>query len=403
MTTQLTEAGNKLEAKRAEWGAFYGQFQAVGDAQAKQMTGEDVTKFKAYEAEVTDLQKSFDDLRSMADAAEANKKALEDDKRPTNRLQMGSGKQDEQRGKSLSDLILAKGTFQKGYDFTLDVKDIADRLQGKATMTTSANGYAPQVLRDGNVIPAISRPPQLIDFLRMDPTTQNSIKFMAQTVRTNAAAAKNEGSSLDESTITYAEQTDIISRIGTWIPVTQEQLEDEPGVRSLIDNDLILMVRQELDRVITVGTAAPPVFAGVFNATSIQTQAKGADPTLDALFKAITLVRVTGRSNPGVIVMHGTDHQNLVLTRTSDGLYILGNPTDAAVQRVWGLPIALSEALTVTNALVLDPFYFRVKMRSGVDVAISDSHASNFIANTLVVRAHVRAGLRSFAVRLPVR
>jgi HK97 family phage major capsid protein len=395
MNQELQEIGGKLEAKRAEWMGFYSQFEAVGDAQAKVMTGDDVAKFKAFEAEVTDLQKDFDAKRAIFESAEANRKAMEADKTPSNRVNFGKPSGD-QKIVRLSDAFLAKGVSdlrsENGREF--DIKDIIDRLQGKATMTTSANGYPPQVLRDGSVVPAISRPPQLLDFLTMQPTDQNGIKFMAQTVRTNTAAAKSEGSAADEATITYAESTDIISKIPVFIPVTDEELEDEPGLRALIDQDLILMVRQELDRIVTVGSGTPPEFAGIFAATNIQTQAKGADPTIDAIMKAIVKVRVSGRANAGVCVMHSTDHQNLALTRTADGLYILGSPTDSAVQRIWGLPIALSEALTASNAMVLDPFYFRVMMRTGVQIAITNSHASNFTSGIQTIRATVRAGLK---------
>lgn len=391
MTTQVIELGGQLAAKRQEWGDFYSKFDKLGDANAPVMTGEDLTKFKAYEKEVTELQAKFDQASGVVNAMEANRKSLEEGLQiPGGRTYTGAA------AKTLYDQIKAKGIgflrSQAGVDFN-DV-DTKAWLEGKTTMTTSANGYPPEVLRDGTVVPKISRPPQLIDYLIMQPTTQNGIKFMKQSTRTNSAAAASEGSAVAESAITYTESTDIISKIGTFIPVTQEELEDEPGLQAMINQDLVLMVRQELDRNVTVGTGSAPELRGIFNASSVQTQARGSDPTLDAIFKAITKVRVTGRSNPGLVVLHGTDHQFLALTRTSDGLYILGNPTDSAVQRVWGLPIVLSEALTVTNGLVLDPNYFRVMMRTGVNIAISDSHASNFIASILAIRATVRAGLK---------
>jgi HK97 family phage major capsid protein len=389
MNQKLIELGGKLESKRTEWMDFYKQFEAVGDQQAKDMTGEDVAKFKAYEAEVSDLQRAFDAEKSVYDAAEANRSALSEGRK------VGPSPAYGRQAKGIADQAIEKGLSSKAFRGNIELADADAKawLQGKATMTTGANGYPPEVLRDGNVVPAISRPPQLIDFLRIDPTNQNAIKFMAQTVRTNAAAAKDEGSAFDEATITYAEQTDIISKIGVYIPVTEEQLEDEPGVRTLVEQDLGLMVRQVFDEMLCVGNGTDPNLLGIYNSANIQTQAKGSDVALDAIAKAFKEIRVDGRARPNLFVMHSTDHTALALTRTADGLYILGSPTDQMVMRVWGVPIALNEALTAGNALALDTDYFRVKMRKGLTLAVSDSHSTNFIANVLVIRAHIRAGI----------
>lgn len=386
MLTQLNEKGAALQAKRVELKGVLDEFEKKGAAQAYDMSGQDMIRFKAIEAEVNQLQDEFTALSSVYYAKQSNDAFLGQDFNPRD-LIVGR--------KSLADQVIeSKALATKNREVDFKDFDIRQLIEAKATMTTGANGYPPQVLRDGTVVPAISRPPQLLDYLIMEPTSQNAISYMRQSVRTNTAAAKSEGSAADEATITYASVTDIISKIPVFIPVTDEQLDDEPGVRSLIDNDLILMVRQEVDRQVTVGDGTAPNLRGIYNASSVQTQARGSDVTLDAIFKAMTLIRVTGRANPGLVVLHGTDHQNLALTRTTDGLYVLGNPTDSAFNRIWGVPVVLSEALTVTNALVLDPFYFRAVMRTGVEIKVSDSHASNFISGIQAIRATVRAGLK---------
>lgn len=386
MLTQLNEKGAALQAKRVELKGVLDEFEKKGAAQAYDMSGQDMIRFKAIEAEVNQLQDEFTALSSVYSAKQSNDAFLGQGFNPRD-LIVGR--------KSLADQVIeSKVLATKDREVDFKDFDIRQLIEAKATMTTGANGYPPQVLRDGTVVPAISRPPQLLDYLIMEPTSQNAISYMRQSVRTNTAAAKSEGSAADEATITYASVTDIISKIPVFIPVTDEQLDDEPGVRSLIDNDLILMVRQEVDRQVTVGDGTAPNLRGIYNASSVQTQARGSDVTLDAIFKAMTLIRVTGRANPGLVVLHGTDHQNLALTRTTDGLYILGNPTDSAFNRIWGVPVVLSEALTVTNALVLDPFYFRAVMRTGVEIKVSDSHASNFISGIQAIRATVRAGLK---------
>jgi HK97 family phage major capsid protein len=82
------------------------------------------------------------------------------------------------------------------------------------------------------------------------------------------------------------------------------------------------------------------------------------------------------------------------LLRTADGIYIWGSPADAGPERIWGLPVRVTSNETENTALVgafrPDAQIFR---RGGVELAVSDSHASYFISNLLAVRAEERIAL----------
>ncbi|MEZ5163307.1 MAG: phage major capsid protein [Fimbriimonadaceae bacterium] len=268
-----------------------------------------------------------------------------------------------------------------------------EMVQSKATMSTGA-GYSPQVIRDKAVVSAISRPPQLIDFLTIEPTDQNSIKFMKQTTRTNTASSKAEAAAFDEATMTYTESTVPVRKIGVYLPVTEEQLEDEPSVQFLVENDLKLMVRQKLDEQVTVGDGTGTNMTGLSSATGALTQARGTDSEFDQIMKAMTKVRTQGGARPNLVVLNAANYQYLALTKTADGVYIFGNPGDAPLQRIWGVQIVASEALPEGTGLVLDSDFVKLKLRKDLTVAASDSHSDFFISNILAMRAHVRAGLQ---------
>lgn len=395
------ELQQQLDAKRAEYKAKYDAYptKTLADGKsAKDIPATDIEGLRLLMKDISDIGAQYEEAKQAREIRESIDQAEEAKNTPVNRIggSIGGGKAEV---KTLSDALLDSEAFKQKQsgkfletDFNIDIKSLFD-LEAKATMVTTS-GFAPFVTRDGNVVPAISRPPQLIDFLRIEPTSENAVKFMKQTTRTNAAAAKAENVAVAEATIVYTEATVDIRKIGVWLPVTEEQLEDEDGVRTLIDNDLRLMVRQEFDRLVTVGDGIAPNILGAYNATNVQSQALGSDPRFDAVMKAMTKVRVTGRSRPNLIVLHSNDYQEIVLQRTSDGVYLLGNPADAPMQRLWGINIALSEALTEGTGMVLDTDYLRVKLRRDVTLASTDSHGELFLQNVLAIRAHMRAGLQ---------
>jgi HK97 family phage major capsid protein len=390
MEAQIIAAGGALKKKREEAMTWFKQFETVGDQQAKEMTGEDVVKFKAFEQEITDLQKSYDDLLAVERAKDGLFTLGDEAKGRT--PAMGRGRE----AKTVGKIVVEKGIRNlrsEDTELEADAKSWLG-LSGKATMTTTANGYPPESRRDGDVVGAVYRPPQLLQFLTIEPTSQNAIVYMAQTVRTSAAAEQAEAAAMNEATLTWEEQTDSIRRIGHYIPVTEEELEDEAGLESMVNMELADMVYERLDAQVYGGDGNAPNIKGILNDANIQTQAKGADPTLDAIAKAILKVDVTARAAANLVVMHATDHTNLMLTRTADGLYILGNPADGMISRVWGLPIARNESQNAGTGCVLDTRFFRVKMRKGVTVAYSDSHSDNFVKNVRVIKAYCRAGLK---------
>ena len=164
-----------------------------------------------------------------------------------------------------------------------------------------------------------------------------------------------------------------------------------PGVAGLIDGRLSLFLRRRLDLQVLVGDGTAPNLSGILDVSGIQTQAKGADPAFDAIHKAITLVAVTGAANPSNIVLHPNDWQDIRLTRTTDGIYILGNPSDPGVMRLWGLPVTVSDRITENTGLVGDfATHCELRPRRGIEVEVG-------FVNTQFTEGEqtIRAGLRT--------
>ena len=124
--------------------------------------------------------------------------------------------------------------------------------------------------------------------------------------------------------------------------------------RSTSRTGLGFMVRQRLNTQILVGSGITPNLLGIVNVVGVQTQAKATDPTPDAVYKAMTKVRVTGQAIPSAYVTHPNDWQEIKLLRTTDGIYIWGNPSEMGPDRIWGLPVVQDAGMTEGTGVVGD-------------------------------------------------
>ncbi|MGH7322288.1 MAG: phage major capsid protein [Candidatus Rokuibacteriota bacterium] len=267
----------------------------------------------------------------------------------------------------------------------------------KTLLTTSA-GFAPRPPRIADVVPFAVRPIQILDLIPIDQTMEASIIYMEKTTNTISAAELLEAGTYPESTYVWTERTSTVRKIGDSIPVTDEQIDDVPQMAGLLDTDLRFGVRQRLDTQVVNGNGTAPNLLGISNVVGIQTQARGTDPHFDAVFKAITKVRAVGRAEPDAIAVHSTDWQTFRLTRTADGIYIMGNPAEQGPMNLWGIPVAINEVLTVGTALVGDFGRFsHLWERKGIEVQIGLS-GTQFVEGKKTLRADTRV---AFVVRRP--
>jgi HK97 family phage major capsid protein len=301
--------------------------------------------------------------------------------------------------KSLAKLIVESDAYT-GYKAGQGVGPVAtvgDDLPVMATLFETAAGWTPETTRTGRVVEFATRPVQVTDIVPQTVTTQAAVVYMEETTFTNAAAETAEGGTYQEAALALTERQSAVKKVAVWLPATDEQLEDVPQAEGYINNRLPFMLRQRLDGQILVGSGAGANLRGFLNVVGIQTQAKGADPVPDAIYKALVKVRVTGRAFPNAVILHPNDWQDIRLLRTADGIYIWGNPSEAGPERIWGLGVVQSDAETEHTGLVGDFANFtELAVRRGIDVQITNAHADFFINGKQAVRADMRAALIAY-------
>lgn len=405
MATNIAE---KYEVKAKELSAILAEgktedSQVIDLDKVTRLTGskaEKVEEIKRRKTEVEMLGLQVDAFN----AQEAARKALERSNNPKD--DFGFDLKVDEGAPSATDIYIKSAAYKRVLENKTtgemveagDAKRWLSGGEAKAIMTTAA-GFAPRASRQPELTPIAFRPVQVTDLIPTTNTDQPTILFMEETTRTNAATEIGEGVTYPESTDVWTERTSPVRKIGTILPVTDEQLDDIPQLRAFLDELLPFMVAQRLDAEVFSGNGAGSNLTGLTATAGIQTQAKGADPTPDAFLKAITKLRLTGRVVPSGILIHPTDWQNVKLLRTADGLYIWGHPSEAGPDTMWALPMAQVDAGAAGTAVVADFInYTRLYYRtgpSGVEVGYVND---DFRLGQKSLRADVRA---AFVVRRP--
>lgn len=355
-----------------------------GDTTAK------VEKLHNLEAELTELKDDYEEYKALSKtrklADEAAGFTAETD------ITNDPGKKNIQN-KSIGEQFLEKGLNKKGAIGELDV-DLK-------TIVQTGAGWAPESMRLPRVELYPLRQLRVADIFPTYVTGVSDIKYMEETTHTNNAAEIAEETNAasptayGEAALAMTERSVPVEKIAVWIPVTEEQLEDVAGIGEFIENRLTYMVRNRLDGQLVAGDGSTPNIRGVLNASNIQSQAKGSDPTPDAIFKAMTKVRGvtagTGFGEPSAVLVHPNDWQDIRLLRTSDGIYIFGNPTDPGPEKIWGVPVIVTSAET-ENTITVGDFanYAALYVKRGLAIETSNSHGNLFVSGVLAIKATMR-------------
>jgi HK97 family phage major capsid protein len=229
---------------------------------------------------------------------------------------------------------------------------------GLKTVMTTAAGYAPANPRTDVVVPFAQRTPRLADLIPVRQTALREVNYMEETTQlqgTNAQVSITEGNLKFENALAFTERTAKVETVGTWLPVTTQQLDDVEGLQGVIENRMDLFLRLKEEDLLLNGTGTPPQLVGFQGAaaSSVLTQARGTDTNIDAVFKAIQQIRVTGLAEPDAIVMHPDNFTPIALYKATTGEYGFDVTVDnAGVVRLWGKLLIQSPVATVGTALV---------------------------------------------------
>jgi HK97 family phage major capsid protein len=262
--------------------------------------------------------------------------------------------------------------------------------------TPATYGWPP-IIRGTNVVTlAPQRPPQVLDAIPQGTTDQLAVIFMREATPTNASQETAEGNALGAaggSALSLSQITQSVQVVGTWMPISETQLQDVPAAQSYIDTRLTFLLQQYIDYQVVLGNGTAPNLLGVANVPSINTQARGTDPQFDAILKSLVKCMYTGYSNPTAVILHPTDWQTMRLARTADGLYIMGQPDQAGPSTLWGVPVIVFSGGSAGTSYCGDfATHSMLYIRMGVTLEFGTIN-TDFTQLQKTVRIYIRASM----------
>ncbi len=242
-----------------------------------------------------------------------------------------------------------------------------------------------------------ARPLSIRQLVTNGQTGSDAVEYVRQGTHTNAAAPVAEATatsgssgSKPESTMVLSVETETVKTIAHWIPASRRALADAPQLRTLIDQFLRYGLEEELEDQMINGSGSGENFTGISNVSGITAQAWDTN-ILTTTRKARTKVRITGRATPNGYGLHPTDWETLDLLQDNEARYYFGGPTVMGTPRLWGLPVAESEAFTQGTGYVADWRLAVLWDREMANILVSDSHSDFFTRNMIAILAELRA------------
>lgn len=336
--------------------------------------------------------------QEVEDAAEERAKADGDDTKTL------TGEDAE--AKSLGEIVTESAAFKA---FTANKagmhgSDEPGEAAIKATFATGA-GWAPETIRiPGLVIPFAVQEPMVVDVVPSAMTSQAAVVYMEENARANAgrdaAAERAEEGEYVESTYSLVERSQTVRSIGHRVPVTDEQLEDVPAVRSYLDSRLTDGLRRRLSYQLLNGAGTGVLLRGLLTATSVtENQAASPDSPHDTIFRAIIKIATGAFSDANVVILHPNNWRDIRLQRygtaANQGGYLFGNPDVRGVTTVWGIPRVLSTEIAEDLALTGDFMQCAFYTRRGVEVQVGYVN-DDFSKGRVTIRAGMRGAMVTY-------
>ncbi|WP_201260774.1 phage major capsid protein [Embleya scabrispora] len=282
-----------------------------------------------------------------------------------------------------------------------DIPDFDHRAAPAGTIVTGT--YPSQTQRVPGVLTAQPDLPLLVaDLLDRQTSTGQTLEYVrdisgpatAPAGGWNAAAVVPEGNDKPQSDFAFELVSTSMKTLAHWVAITRQAADDEGQLQGYIEGRLSYGLRYKEDREILTGNGTTQM-QGITTTSGIGTYTAAASESKLISIRRARTVAELAMYPPDGVVMHPSDWEDVELDEDGTGQFrVVANIQGLAPARLWGLAVVSTVAMTAGTFLV-GGFRMGATLweRQGITILMTDSHASLFIANTLVVLAEMRANV----------
>lgn len=261
---------------------------------------------------------------------------------------------------------------------------------------------------DPMILPGIQGPVEqrltVADLLGQGTTSSNAIVYLKETLTVpgafmssnSSAVLTSEGGLKPAAQLDFNKVTQSVDKIATFLPVSDEMLEDQPQVASYINGRLQLFVRQAEENYI-----AQKLYANAGRSSSA-TELDATGNIFDGIAAAIMHVRVESGLEPDGLLCSPLDAAKMDVLKSTGGTgqYFSGGPYGSPSQNPWGLRRIVTASISNGSPLV---GAFRegatLWRRGGLTLEASNSHADYFRRNLTALRCEERLAVTVYRDR----
>jgi HK97 family phage major capsid protein len=350
----------------------------------------DATSKAAYQDAVEKVSKHEDALDKL------NKEITELAQKSANMMQQGQAQ--KSIGQLAAESEQAK-SYRGGRAVLVEHKG---SLFTKAAVTSGAASAGALInpYRVPGVLMGPDQPLTVRDLFQSIAISTNAIEWVKELLFTNNAGPQGaEGTAKPESGITFEKNTSAIETLAHWIPASRQVLADAPMLAGMIDTRLRYGLKLKEDQQLMLGDGTNGNLLGLVpQATAYSATGLPANPTRVDHLRWAFLQATKSLYPADFAVLSPTDWALIQLTKTVDGSYLFGTPTDGAAPRIWGKRVVESHSLATSSFLAGSSMAATIWDREEVTVRVAEEHADFFIKNMVAILCEERLG---FTVERP--
>ena len=282
----------------------------------------------------------------------------------------------------------------------------------KADDMTMATAYT-GVVAGETVVPQFkfdpSRKVHVREFLPIGTTDAQTIRFPKESAFEDNSGAVAQGSALTKSDFEITATSVNVEKIGTFMTLTDEMLQDTPQLTSYLSARVPEKVLSEEDDQILNGNGTPPNLSGLFTDGAVFSDTAAGIGTVsnaneyDVLVVALAQLAASNYQ-ASAIMLNPADMHKIALLKSTQNEYLRQQLYSGLQPQIMGVNIIQNTAVTAGN-FILGDFNQATQLwvRENLSIEFAREHASNFTSNLVTVRVQERVALTNYQPNAIVR